>query len=166
MVYGSGLNGVAVHDDDIEAMQPLHAPAEVGGSDVWPSRVGPERWPPSFAWQTLRQAGARLAFGSDWPVVSQNPFLGMANALQRVPWLPGQPDQRQSLMDILAAYTRDAAYAEFQEHQKGQLRPGCLADMVLLPGDLLDMTAEEIGEIRPLTTICDGRIVFDSNSRQ
>jgi predicted amidohydrolase YtcJ len=85
----------------------------------------------------------------------------MANAMQRLPWLPGQPDQRQSLMDILAAYTRDAAYAEFQEHQKGQLRPGFLADMVLLPGNLLEMTAEEIGEIRPLLTICDGRVVFE-----
>lgn len=146
----------------IASMQPLHAPSEAKGTDVWPSRVGPERWPLSFAWQTLRQAGARLVFGSDWPVVSQNPFLGAANALRRTPWLPGQPDQRQSLLDILAAYTRDAAYAEFQEHQKGQLRPGFLADMVLLPGNLVEMTAEEMGEIRPILTICDGRVVFES----
>ncbi len=64
-------------------------------------------------------------------------------------------------MDILAAYTHDAAYAEFQEHQKGQIKPGYLADMVLLSDNLLDLTAEEIGEVRPLLTICDGRIVYE-----
>ena len=147
----------------IASMQPLHAPANPGAADVWPSRVGPERWPFSFAWQTLRQAGSRLVFGSDWPVVSQNPFQGLAHAIGRSPWFPDQPDQRQSLMDALAAYTRDAAFAEFQEHQKGQIRPGFLADMVLLSGNLLDMTAEEIGEVRPLMTICDGRIVFEQS---
>jgi predicted amidohydrolase YtcJ len=66
-------------------------------------------------------------------------------------------------MDALAAYTRDAAFAEFQEHQKGQIRPGFLADMALLSGNLLDMTAEESGEVRPLLTICDGRIVFEQS---
>lgn len=145
----------------IASMQPLHVPDEAYGSDVWPSRVGPERWPLSFAWQTLRQAGARLVFGSDWPVVSQNPFKGMAAALSRAPWLPGQPEQRQNLMDTLAAYTREAAYAEFQEHQKGQIRTGFLADMVLLSENLLDLTAEEIQAVRPLLTICDGRVVYE-----
>jgi predicted amidohydrolase YtcJ len=145
----------------ITSMQPLHAPDESQGSDVWPSRVGPERWPLSFAWQTIRNAGARLVFGSDWPVVSMNPFQGMAHAMGRVPWLPGQPEQRQSLTKTLAAYTRDAAYAEFQENQKGQIRPGYLADMVLLSDNILNLTAEEIGEVRPFLTVCDGRIVFE-----
>jgi predicted amidohydrolase YtcJ len=145
----------------IASMQPLHAPDESQGSDVWPSRVGPERWPLSFAWQTIRNAGARLVFGSDWPVVSMNPFQGMAHAMGRVPWLPGQPEQRQSLTKTLAAYTRDAAYAEFQENQKGQIRPGYLADMVLLSDNILNLTAEEIGEVRPFLTVCDGRIVFE-----
>ncbi|MFZ0545744.1 MAG: amidohydrolase [Candidatus Promineifilaceae bacterium] len=147
----------------IASMQPLHAPADARGDDVWPGRVGLERWPLSFAWQTLRQAGAWLVFGSDWPVVSQNPYQGMAHALQRPPWLPGLPDQRQTLMDALASYTRDAAFAEFQEHQKGQLRPGFLADMVLLPGNLFEMTAEEIGRIRPMMTVCDGRVVYEQS---
>jgi predicted amidohydrolase YtcJ len=144
----------------IASMQPLHAPARANEGDVWPGRVGPKRWPFSFAWESLRRAGARLVFGSDWPVVSQNPYQAVAHALTRRPWLPGQPDQRQSLMNCLAAYTRDAAYAEFQEHQKGQIRVGFLADMALLSGDMMAMTAEEIGEIRPVVTICDGRIVF------
>lgn len=145
----------------IASMQPLHAPDEPYGSDVWPSRVGAERWPFSFAWQTIRDAGARLVFGSDWPVVSQNPYLGIAHALQRTPWLAGQPEQQQNLMAALSAYSRDAAYSEFQEQQKGQIRSGYLADMVLLSDNLLDLTAEEISRVRPLLTICDGRIVFE-----
>jgi hypothetical protein len=60
----------------------------------------------------LRNAGARLVFGSDWPVVSQNPLLGIAVALGRKPWKPSLPNQRQTLEDALASYTREAAYAE------------------------------------------------------
>ena len=146
----------------LASVQPLHAPQHADGLDVWPQRVGPDRWRHSFAWQTLRRAGIHLAFGSDWPVVSQNPFLGIHAALNRQPWQPGDPDQRQTLMDTLAAYTRDAAYAEFQEHQKGQLRPGFLADCVLLDHDLLATPHEEIATVKPVLTICDGRVVFEA----
>jgi len=146
----------------LASMQPLHVPETADGLDVWPSRVGSARWRHSFAWQTLRREGTHLAFGSDWPVVSQNPFLGIAMALNRQPWQPGDPDQRQTLMDTLAAYTRDAAYAEFQEHQKGQLRPGYLADCVLLDHDLLATPHEDLAAIKPVLTICDGRVVFEA----
>jgi predicted amidohydrolase YtcJ len=145
----------------LASMQPLHAPETANGLDVWPRRVGSTRWRQSFAWQTLRRAGAHLAFGSDWPVVSQNPFLGMHTALNRHPWQPTDPDQRQTLMATLAAYTRDAAYAEFQEQCKGQLRPGFYADVVLLDHDLLATPHEEIATVKPVMTICDGRIVFE-----
>src|SRR5690606_28102943 len=128
----------------IASMQPLHAPESADGLDVWPRRVAPARWRHSFAWQTLRREGARIAFGSDWPVVNQNPFLGMHTALNRQPWQPTDPDQRQSRMDTLAAYTRDAAYAEFQQQHKGQLRPRFYADVVLLDHDLLATPNEEI----------------------
>lgn len=145
----------------IASMQPLHAPKDAGGSDVWPLRVGHERWPLSFAWQTLREAGARLAFGSDWPVVSPSPLLGVQAAVTRHPWAPGQPEQRQTLADTLAAYTRDAAYAEFQENVKGTLRPGCLADLVLLSEDIESIRPENIGQVEPLMTLCDGRVVHE-----
>lgn len=145
----------------IASMQPLHAPEVADGLDIWPQRVGPARWRYSFPWETLRRAGTRLAFGSDWPVVSHNPFLGIHAALNRRPWQPGDPDQRQTLMDTLAAYTRDAAYAEFQEQQKGQLRPGFLADCILLDRDLMATPHEEIAAIQPVLTICDGQIVYE-----
>lgn len=159
-----------IHPDDVTrfaalgvvaSMQPLHAPRDAAGSDVWPFRVGPERWPFSFAWQTLREAGARLAFGSDWPVVSQSPLAGVQAAVTRQPWAPGQPEQRQTLADTLLAYTREAAYAEHQEQQKGTLAPGFLADLVLLSDDLASVPSDQIGIVEPLLTVCNGRVTYE-----
>ncbi len=146
----------------IASMQPLHAPPSGEDGDIWLWRVGRQRWPYSFAWTTLRQAGARLVFGSDWPVVSQNPMLGVHNALNRLPWEPGMPAFRQSLADTLLSYTRDAAYAEFQEDQKGQLKPGFLADLVLLSENIFQTPADKIKDVHPVMTMVDGRIVFEA----
>jgi len=161
-----------IHPDDlprfaqlgvIASMQPLHAPPAALDADVWLARVGGSRWQLGFAWQTLREAGAHLAFGSDWPVVTQNPMLGVHRALNRRLWSPGLPDQRQTLADTLIAYTRDAAYAEFQEHQKGTLRAGRLADMALLSEDIFAAPADQIERVRPVLTMCDGRIVYEGS---
>ncbi|MCL4302048.1 MAG: amidohydrolase [Anaerolineae bacterium] len=161
-----------IHPDDvprfaglgvIASMQPAHVPLQTPDDpDVWPARVGPERWGHSFAWQTLRQAGARLAFGSDWPVAPQDPLRGVHAALNRRPWQPGLPEQRQSLADAVAAYTRDAAYAEFREQAKGQLKSGMLADMVLLSADLFATPIDEIDQVHPVLTICAGRVVYEA----
>jgi predicted amidohydrolase YtcJ len=145
----------------IASMQPLHAAVSVPGQ-VWAQRVGAERWGRSFPWQTLRESGAHLVFGSDWPVVTQNPFLGMQAALGRMPWADGQPLQAQTLEATLAAYTRDAAYVEFQEGVKGQLRAGMLADLALLSGDLEATPVEALPEMTVALTICDGRIVYEN----
>ncbi len=159
-----------IHPDDlprfkqlgvIASMQPLHAPMSATGIDVWPSRVGPSRWDRSFAWRSLREAGARLAFGSDWPVVSQNSLLGVHAALNRMPWRAGGADHRQTLADTLVAYTRDAAYAEFQEDEKGQLKVGMLADMVLLSDDIFNVPIENMDRVKPALTMCGGRVVFE-----
>lgn len=159
-----------IHPDDvprfaqlgvIASMQPLHVPTSTTGLDVWPQRVGPARWDRSFAWQTLREAGARLVFGSDWPVVGQNPLRGIHAALNRAAWQPGGLDQRQTLADTLIAYTRDAAYAEFQEDNTGQLRVGMLADVMLLSDDIFGVPVETIDQIHPVLVMCDGRIVFE-----
>jgi predicted amidohydrolase YtcJ len=145
----------------IASMQPLHCPPHVDDGDVWPERVGKQRWPLSFAWSSLRQAGAKLVFGSDWPVVSPNPFLGVHNALNRRPWADGLPAHHQDLADTLLSYTREAAYAEFQEHQKGQLRAGYLADMVLLSEDIFASPVENLKNIRALMTCVGGNIVYE-----
>jgi predicted amidohydrolase YtcJ len=142
------------------SMQPLHAPLDRQSAEVWPSRAGVARWPLSFAWRTLRAAGAHLAFGSDWPVVTMDPFLGIYAARNRQPWADGDPDHRQSLAEIIAGYTRDAAYAEHQETEKGMIRPGMLADLVLLDADLFVTADEALRNVRPVLTICDGRVVY------
>lgn len=144
----------------IASMQPLHSPITGHDGGVWMGRAGAARWPLSFAWETLRQQGAKVAFGSDWPVVSPDPMLGFHAALNRQPWVAGHPPQRQRLDQVLAGYTRDGAYAEFQEGEKGMIRPGLLADLVLFDGDLFATPVEAITTVRPRLTICDGRVVF------
>ncbi|MEZ4726852.1 MAG: amidohydrolase [Caldilineaceae bacterium] len=144
----------------IASMQPLHSPITGQEGEVWLQRAGEVRWPLSFAWATLRQAGAQLAFGSDWPVVTLDPMLGFYAALNRRPWVEGHPVQRQSLAQVIAGYTRDAAYTEFQEGVKGMIRQGMLADLVLFDADLFATPAAEIGHVRPILTVCDGQIVF------
>ncbi|MCB9135072.1 MAG: amidohydrolase family protein, partial [Anaerolineales bacterium] len=147
----------------IASMQPLHAPMSASGHDLWPARVGATRWDRSFAWNRVREAGARVVFGSDWPVVSQSPFKGLYNALNRPPWRAGLADHRQTLEQALLSYTRDAAYAEFMENEKGMLKPGYLADIVLLSEDIFSIPPTEIECVHPLMTIMDGRVVFESD---
>jgi len=91
-----------------------------------------------------------------------NPMPGVSAALNRQPWAPGLPDHRQTLADTLIAYTRDAAYAEFQENVKGQLRPGLLADMVLLSDDIFTVPVEAIDQVHPVMTLCGGRVVYEA----
>ena len=160
-----------IHPDDLPrfkelgvlaSMQPLHSPMRVDEGDIWPARVGRQRWPLSFAWQTLRESEATLVFGSDWPIVTQHPLKGVSQAINRQPWADGLPHQRQSLTDTLIAYTRDAAYGEFQEHQKGQIKEGYLADLVMLPRNLFDMPSGEIASLTPSLTMVDGRVVYET----
>ncbi len=148
----------------VASMQPLHAPTDAGPGDVWPQRIAPESWQHAFAWQTLRQAKSVLAFGSDWPVVSLNPLLGIHAAVNRQPWQPGDPCQGQTVADAICSYTRHAAYAEFQEHRKGQIRPGFLADLVLLSDDIFAIPQEEIAQLEVNLTVSDGRIVYEEES--
>jgi predicted amidohydrolase YtcJ len=146
----------------IASMQPLHAPASTADGDVWLERVPRARWADSFAWQTLRSAGAPLVFGSDWPVVVPDPLAGLHNALNRHAWAEGLPNHRQDLAEALLSYTREAAYAEFQEHCKGQVKAGYAADLVLLSADLFAVPAAEINQVKPVLTMVDGRVVYSA----
>lgn len=146
----------------IASMQPVHAPLTGQEGDVWLDRTGPQRWPYSFAWRDLKNAGATLAFGSDWSVASYNPMMGIHAALNRQAWSPEDPDQRLALEEALIAYTRDAAYAEFQEHQKGQLKTGYLADLVLLSEDIFKTRPEQLNTVKPLFTMVAGKLVYEA----
>ncbi|RWP95350.1 amidohydrolase [Mesorhizobium sp.] len=147
----------------IASMQPPHPP----GAMDFPleptlSRIGRERWPLSYAWRTLKQAGAHVVFASDWPVSSIDPILGIQAAVLRKPWAEGDPDQSFSLHESLAGYTVEGAYAEFMEHRKGRLKPGFMADLVVLSGDIEATAPEALHMVRPATTICGGKITYQA----
>jgi predicted amidohydrolase YtcJ len=146
----------------VASMQPLHATRpERNYFMYWAEVVGRRRWRDAFPARDLHAAGVPLVFGSDWPIVSMDPFRGIEAAANRAPWAEGLPGQAIPLADVLAAYTRTPAWVEFQEEVKGQLRAGMLADLVLLDRDLFALEGEELAEARPVLTVCDGRVVYD-----
>ena len=146
----------------IASMQTSHAPLSLGEADVWQARVGRERWPLSFPWRDLKNAGAHLCFGSDWTVAPFDPLINLYVGMNREKWSPDDPDQRLTLQELLIGYTRDAAYVEFKENEKGQVKEGYLADLVLFSHDLFDLKPEEIMSAKTVVTMIDGRIVYES----
>ena len=147
----------------IASMQPPHPPGSQGlPLDPYLSRIGRNRWPYAFAWKALREAGARICFASDWPVSDIDPIRSLQSAMTRQRWSGDLPDNRQSLDQALRSYTVDGAYADFMESRKGKLREGMLADAVVLSGDLARTDPEALHEVRTVTTICDGRVVWQA----
>lgn len=147
----------------IASMQPPHPPGAMGFPlEPTVSRIGPSRWPLSYAWRTLKNAGAHVVFASDWPVSPIDPILGIQAALLRKPWAQSDPDQSFTLHEALAAYTVEGAYAEFAEHRKGALKPGYMADLVVLSADIEATPPEALHKIRPVTTICGGKITYQA----
>jgi predicted amidohydrolase YtcJ len=147
----------------IASMQPPHPPGAMGFPlEPTVSRIGRARSPLSYAWRTLKNAGARIPFASDWPVSPIDPILGMQAAILRKPWAPSDPDQSFSLTESLAAYTVEGAYAEFMEHRKGRLKPGYLADVVVLSADLEAVAPEQLHTVHTQTTICGGKITYQA----
>jgi predicted amidohydrolase YtcJ len=147
----------------LASMQPPHPPGSMGlPLEPTVSRIGRERWPLAYAWRTLKNAGARVVFASDWPVSPIDPIAGIQAAVTRKRWADTDPDQRFSLHEALAGYTVEGAYAEFREDRKGRLRPGYLADLVILSGDLEKTDPEELHTVRPITTICGGKVTYQA----
>lgn len=160
-----------IHADDvarlaelgvIASMQPPHPPGAMGFPlEPTVSRIGRTRWPLSYAWRTIKNTGAHVVFASDWPVSPIDPIRGIQAAVTRKPWAEGDPDQSFTLLEALAGYTIEGAYAEFAEDRKGRLKPGYLADIAVLSGDLESSAPEEIERISVATTICGGRVTYE-----
>jgi len=161
-----------VHPDDIPrfaelgtiaSMQPTHPPGSAGlPLEPYLTYIGEERWPYAFAWKTLVDAGARIVFATDWPVSPLPPLSCIHDAMTRKPWRDDMPDHRLTLDETLMAYTRTSAWVEFMEDRKGILKPGYLADVVVLSGDIEACAAEDIAALAPKLTICDGRITYET----
>ncbi|MEP7172818.1 MAG: amidohydrolase [Aestuariivirga sp.] len=124
------------------------------------TRIG-DKLPQAYAWQTLRESGATVAFSSDWPVSPLDPFLGIQSAMTSLPLSPDSRPQAQSLMDALDGFTAAGAYTEFAEAKKGKLMPGLLADVIVLSGNIEATPAAQMSTLKPVLTICDGRITFE-----
>ena len=146
----------------VASMQPPHPPGNHGlPLEPTISRIGKARWPHSYAWQTLRNAGVPLAFATDWPVSEIDPIRSIQSAMTRKRWSNDLPDQSQSLAQSLAAYTCDGAYAQFTEDRIGKIKAGMLADILVLSGNLETCDPALLHNNHPAFTICDGRVTYE-----
>ncbi len=154
---------VRIRDLGVTAsMQPPHPPGQCG-LPLQPtiSRIGRSNWPRAYAWRRMLDLGVPLILSSDWPVAAVDPWASIHSAMTRKPWADGLPDNRLTLTEALTAYTTTAAYAEFAEADKGMLRPGMLADLVLLDRDLTATEADAIRDTRAVLTVCDGQVTHE-----
>ena len=145
----------------IASMQPYHAIDDGRWAET---RIGRERCRTTYAFRSLLDAGARLAFGSDWDVAPLSPIAGIDAAVTRRT-IDGKnpggwfPQERITVEEAIRAYTRDAAFAAFEEKEKGTLAAGKLADFAILSADPFSVQPEEIGKIEVVTTVVGGRVV-------
>jgi hypothetical protein len=148
--------------DIIASMQPIHAPSDRPMAERW---LG-ERSTLSYAWRTQLSHGARLAFGSDAPVESPNPFRGLHAAVTRqgVDGSPGpqgwHPEQCLTVREALEGFVLGPAYAAGMEDRLGRLSPGFLADLIVVDDDPFACEPAELAEIQPRATMLGGKWVW------
>ena len=146
----------------IASMQPYHAIDDGRWAE---KRIGLERCRTTYAFRSLLDAGATVVFGSDWDVAPLSPLAGIDAAVNRRT-LDGRhpdgwiPEQKISALEALRAYTVAAAFAGFEEKDKGSLAAGRLADFVVLSGDPLSVPAGQLDRIRVEATVVGGRVVY------
>jgi predicted amidohydrolase YtcJ len=147
----------------IASMQPSHQTTDMRWAE---SRIGPERIKGAYAWATLEKSGARLAFGTDYPVEVVSPFRGLYACVTRqlpngTPAGGWQPQEKISLQDCIRGYTSGSAYAEFEEGKKGELKVGEYADFLILSNDLTKIQPSDYLKTEVLRTVVDGRTVYE-----
>jgi predicted amidohydrolase YtcJ len=144
----------------VASMQPVHLLDDGSWAE---RRLGPVRSATTIACRSLLDAGARVTFGTDWPVAPLDPMLGIYAAVTRKPtgvssaW---HPEQRITVEEAVKAYTTTGAYAEFSEHTKGSLEPGKVADMVILSQDIFSVEPDAIPETKVVFTILNGKVIY------
>jgi predicted amidohydrolase YtcJ len=152
----------------IPSMQPLHAYPDDDIFKAWLPSVGPERAKRAFAWHSIQAAGGVLAFGSDWPIVTLNPWPGVQNAVTRET-TDGEPkggwitSERISLADAIKGYTLNAAFAGHREKTEGSLEPGKLADLIVVSQNVFQVDPHDLGKTKVALTVVGGRVVYKSD---
>ncbi|HEX6095829.1 MAG TPA: amidohydrolase [Thermoanaerobaculia bacterium] len=144
----------------IASMQPTHATSDMYWAEA---RLGPERVKGAYAWRTVLNAGGRLALGSDFPVEDVNPFFGLYAAVTRqdqASWPAGgwYPSERLTVAEALRGFTKDAAYAAFEEQSRGTIEVGKLADFTIVEGDLFALP--ELWKAKVRYTVVGGEVVY------
>src|SRR5690242_15796283 len=147
----------------IASMQPYHA---IDDGRWVEQRIGPLRVKTTYAFRTLLDTGAKLAFGSDWTVAPLDPLLGVYAAVTRrtldgknpAGWIP---EQKITLEEALPAYTAGNAYATFDERTRGVLAPGYDADIVVIDRNLFTVPPESLNTVRVAVTIVGGKVVYE-----
>jgi predicted amidohydrolase YtcJ len=155
----------------IASFQPLHAYPDDDTLNIWARNAGPDRASRGFSWHSVQSKGGVLAFGSDWPVVTLNPWPGVQNAVTRQTtegkpqggWLPAE---RVTVADGIKAYTLGAAIGGHREKTEGTLEPGKLADMILLSKDVFTVNPMDIAKTEVLFTMVGGKIVYQSSAAE
>ena len=148
--------------DVIASVQPYQAIDDGRWAEA---RIGHDRASRTYAFRTFLNHGVHLAFGTDWDVAPLNPMLTVYAAVTRAT-LDGKnpngwfPEQKLTVAEAVEAYTMGSAYAEFQEHEKGSITPGKLADMVLLSDDIFSIDPAKIRDVKVLETIVGGKVVW------
>ena len=148
----------------IASMQPTHATSDMPWAQ---DRVGLQRIVGAYAWRQLRDSGARLAFGSDFPVESVDPRLGLYSAVTRAdgegkPAGGWMPQEKLTAFEALRGFTLDAAYAGFSENELGSLAPGKRADFVVLADDPLAVPDAALRTLDVRATYVDGKPVYQA----
>ncbi|MBI2683172.1 MAG: amidohydrolase [Acidobacteriales bacterium] len=151
----------------VASYQPLHAYPDEDTLGPWLSHVGPERASRAWAWHDVAAHSGTLAFGSDWPVVTLNPWPGIQNAITRQTregkpeggWIP---QQRITLEQAIYGYTMGAAIGGRREKWEGSIEPGKYADLVIVASDIFAMDPHRLASTEVLMTIVDGKTVYQS----
>ena len=151
----------------IASMQPLHSYPDDDTLNIWARNIGPDRAKRAWVWHSIEDKGGVLAFGSDWPVVTLNPWRGVQTAMTRQtedgkPEYGFVPQQRLSIDDTLRAYTIGAAFAGRREKTEGSIETGKVADLIILDRNLFQIEPTEIGKTEVLLTMVGGKVVYES----
>lgn len=146
----------------VASMQPPHPPGSQGlPLEPTVSKIGKDKWPYAFAWNTFRKARVPLVFGTDWPVSDLNPMRAIHSAVCRKSWAEGVDAHRQMLDQALHSYTSMGAYAEFAEDRKGVIKPGAFGDLAVLDADLDSLDSQRLQDVKVAATLAGGRLVHE-----
>jgi predicted amidohydrolase YtcJ len=153
----------------IASFQPVHATPSPTPGDVWSTNIGDARAARGWLWNSIAKAKGPLAFGSDWPVMTFDPKMGLHVAVTRTTteglpkggWIP---TERLPLRRAIQVYTRDGAWASFDEQRKGTLTRDMLADIVVLTDDIFSAPPARLTTTEVAVTIADGKVVYRRES--